>query len=850
MRLNKVTILLVGLLASIHSYTYALDSLNIEMLSRIELCWNVISDIAVYDDLAYVATGETGIKIIDISNIENPVELNALQGVFYSVTLLDETYLFTGELSTNSLQIYTLDDPTSPSFFTSTELEMYPDEIYDIRFHSHYALFTSHFDDLYLVDIEDIENPVVLGNVLNQDYYRISGDYIYAIDWGFGLYIYDITDLENPVEMSNLELEGHVRDLVVVDDYAYIASLVPGVLPDLFYVVNVSDPESPEIAATIDNFDFESGVDSAVLFDENTILHSYRDNINVYDISEPESPDLIATLEATSQKMLVENTMIVGFDGDNISFIDFSDRTDPEVLSEFGNADHIYGFDILGEYAYLTSNLGLHIYDVSDPSTPVQVNTVNGEYFSNISIYNNHAYIASWNELDIYNLADPEQPQWVCTYSPDNREYPIGLLEFSGNYVFLSRYPYDDDETDIYVIDISDPSTPELSETITVNGSLGGMTLANDRLLAMTSGGLGYRIIRMFDTLQPHHLNELGFSDVMLLDNWIISLGFNAFAYSHTDDEMKIFSTNSGFIINEIGSFPTDDISSLYDLKISGSQLFCLARSSNWDPHDIEIYNVSDIESPERVGYYGCPHYFDEISVQEDILYAIDDCRLSIMQLNLPSVPSEFTLMEPVEGTDILFDDADEITLSWLPSSLPDPLDPPVYSLNLRAVTGDDIDTTFSWINLTAESLAVNLYHLLETDEFESDIDAIWWVQASGNDQLRDCDAACRFTVTDLDDVNEPQPGKMPDQFGISSVYPNPFNNITVISVSLHQSASLAVSLYNIIGEEVAIIARESFTAGNHDFTLNGDQLASGIYFVRAQLPGKIDQIQKVVLIK
>ncbi|HEX05436.1 MAG TPA: T9SS type A sorting domain-containing protein, partial [Bacteroidetes bacterium] len=90
----------------------------------------------------------------------------------------------------------------------------------------------------------------------------------------------------------------------------------------------------------------------------------------------------------------------------------------------------------------------------------------------------------------------------------------------------------------------------------------------------------------------------------------------------------------------------------------------------------------------------------------------------------------------------------------------------------------------------------------------------------------------------------------LPTSYGMESAYPNPFNPTTMISVSLPKTADLTVAVYNVTGQQVAELADASYGAGTHQFTFDASGMASGLYFVRATVPGQMNQVQKVVLMK
>jgi len=90
----------------------------------------------------------------------------------------------------------------------------------------------------------------------------------------------------------------------------------------------------------------------------------------------------------------------------------------------------------------------------------------------------------------------------------------------------------------------------------------------------------------------------------------------------------------------------------------------------------------------------------------------------------------------------------------------------------------------------------------------------------------------------------------LPQEFYLGAAYPNPFNEMTTVTVALPQAADLTVAVFNSLGQQVAELADGSFQAGSHSFTFDGSALASGIYFVRATVPGELNAIQKIVLMK
>jgi hypothetical protein len=80
-------------------------------------------------------------------------------------------------------------------------------------------------------------------------------------------------------------------------------------------------------------------------------------------------------------------------------------------------------------------------------------------------------------------------------------------------------------------------------------------------------------------------------------------------------------------------------------------------------------------------------------------------------------------------------------------------------------------------------------------------------------------------------------------------VFPNPFNSITTLSLSLPVSQHVRINLFDITGRHVQQINDTRLTAGEHSFQINAAGFPSGLYFVRAQTDLH-STTQKLILLK
>lgn len=73
----------------------------------------------------------------------------------------------------------------------------------------------------------------------------------------------------------------------------------------------------------------------------------------------------------------------------------------------------------------------------------------------------------------------------------------------------------------------------------------------------------------------------------------------------------------------------------------------------------------------------------------------------------------------------------------------------------------------------------------------------------------------------------------LPLEFKLRQNYPNPFNPATIISYGLSHDSHVALSVYNILGEEVVRLISETKSAGSHLAPFDATGLPSGVYFYK-----------------
>ncbi len=90
----------------------------------------------------------------------------------------------------------------------------------------------------------------------------------------------------------------------------------------------------------------------------------------------------------------------------------------------------------------------------------------------------------------------------------------------------------------------------------------------------------------------------------------------------------------------------------------------------------------------------------------------------------------------------------------------------------------------------------------------------------------------------------------IPSEYLLEDIYPNPFNPTAAISIALPAPSEIKVSVFNTVGQEVAVLADGQYAQGYQQLTFDASGLSSGIYFVQANVPGQMNEMRKIVYLK
>lgn len=167
-------------------------------------------NICIIDSIVYVASGQNGLNIIDISNPSNM----KLLGSYDTMEWVNSVFVVDGiaYLANNFAGLIIIDvaDPEHP--VKLAEFKHDAEVLYKhVVVQGPIAYVADHFDGLIIVDISNPKNPAQLGSYNNRgqaNHVEISNDIVYLSDGDRGLQLIDVSNPISPTLSSFLPIRG------------------------------------------------------------------------------------------------------------------------------------------------------------------------------------------------------------------------------------------------------------------------------------------------------------------------------------------------------------------------------------------------------------------------------------------------------------------------------------------------------------------------------------------------------------------------------------------------------------------------------------------------------------------
>ncbi|MBN2091810.1 T9SS type A sorting domain-containing protein [candidate division KSB1 bacterium] len=408
-------------------------------------------DVFVQGDYAYVADGGQGLSVLDVRKPNAPVEIAVVNtdGWSYGVTVRDNLiYLADGKAG---VRILNIDNPSQPSeigFFNPGG------DVKSVLLDGNYAYITDRTAGVWVLDVTQPDKPVQLAfydtNGLCYGIEKVD-EYLFVADGYDGLLILDVLDPAKPMKITSFNTEGYAKNVAIAGNFAFVADWGAGLR-----LINIQN-----FAKLHETGVHETGSQMMSLVkDENYLYIADRDiGLKILTVEVPENPKVLGMLATNSYvKGLAKwgNYVYLANYTDGLKIIDVSDPAMPRevgALDTDGNANRVA---VSGDYAYIADGqMGLQIINVADPQKPYLVGHFDSNGWSyGVVVSGNYAYLADGGAgLCILDVSNPAQPVLKATF--DTGGHPNSVM-VRGNYAYIT-----DCEAGVQIIDVADPANPK-----------------------------------------------------------------------------------------------------------------------------------------------------------------------------------------------------------------------------------------------------------------------------------------------------------------------------------------------------------------------------------------------------
>ncbi len=104
-------------------------------------------------------------------------------------------------------------------------------------------------------------------------------------------------------------------------------------------------------------------------------------------------------------------------------------------------------------------------------------------------------------------------------------------------------------------------------------------------------------------------------------------------------------------------------------------------------------------------------------------------------------------------------------------------------------------------------------------------------------------------TVDIYDETGIEDNSKIPKEFSLSQNYPNPFNPATQIQFGVKEKSNVALTLFNVKGQEIAELIDKEYTAGYYTVRFDLGSLSAGVYLYKIKM-GNFEATRKMILVE
>jgi len=689
----------------------------------------------------------------------------------------------------------------------------------DMKIQENLAVVSMYSQEIQFFDLSCVSNPEMISSINLNDIPRelkLSNNYCYTVVRDSSIVAINFSDLQNPIYINEFSFSSDdICEFEINDDIIYIFTLYH------LIIVSVQDQMNPVLLSRIriDNPYYQT---YGIQYENNRLYFSTLTGLIIYDVTDPSYPFFVNSFGDNNfwDFQVIDNIAYLGNE-DGLFIIDIEDYYNIQVLCE--NTDYeFYSLFVDNDTLYSNASLNnvyeLYCFDIHDINNFIPIGTYLGGQV--VKVDNDIVYIRTggWQRanIEIVDFSDPDNQYFVGEeyYKCHRKDIDVsndllGVCSRGGN-------------DGVNYFDISDPSNPIWlwAQSLGQQSELSASTvvICNDFAIAGFSGSMfDNSCIKIHDVSNPQDIHVL--SGVLLGDYTIHSIA--------VEGDIAYVGCSGGLFFIDISDLtdPTilnciDDVY-VKDLTINNNFLYACANGS------VQIYYIYDPVNPLLCGTWESLYYPEAVSIYGNYAYVSDWYGgLKVLNISNPTDPYLVNTILPhfdslIYAKPIIRDNKLFISDVYWNELL-------IYDLSNPAFP--ELFYSFKWNRLSVELAATEDYLITANDD-------------------------TGFTILDINNLTPISEDIITKEEILLTNYPNPFNPTTTINFSIQNNSKIDLSIYNIKGQKVKILAQNEFSKGSHSVIWNGNDeldksVSSGVYFYKLKINGKTEAVKKCLLLK
>ncbi len=425
-------------------------------------------DVCIQDTAAYMLESG-GLLIYDISNPQSPALLS--DTTYYSSQQIEVEGDFGAIMAYSTVRVLDLSDLTGP---VQTDTFSYQWDFEELSISGSKVYVAYDDQGLSILDISDPYDVVEIGTHDPGDRFptyltaEVFGEYAF-IGTYTGVRIYDISVSSVPSYLSYYNSPEYPHETVSVGNYSYTAADADGLV-----IMDITDRQRPKAINYVyydmgHFYGLDVKGDYAYATDIGAINIAA---LKVFDISDPYNVDFVAFYPISTDwiwgvTIYGDNAYIACKDL-GMLIIDIAGTGVLSKVGEYVPSGDVYDIAIENDIAYVGHAYGFSVVDISEPSNPLEIGTLNSiAPAGSITLTGGgYCYIASPDRFSVVDIDDPRHPQFIKSIIPGNNLMSISM---TGDFLYASTF-YDYYNSRIIAYDISDRESPVQSAYMDVPG--------------------------------------------------------------------------------------------------------------------------------------------------------------------------------------------------------------------------------------------------------------------------------------------------------------------------------------------------------------------------------------------